>query len=194
MTDGTVGLFTVPSRIINQERGAAMKMNKKVYIGGGVALFLLIVGGFALVSANGPWRGSGFPGCGRFASGPHGALDRADVADYFLWRLDRQAGALDLSADQQEKYDLWRDDLKAHVTQGGDARRQWMTNFRMELNKPEPNIPLLLDSLQTKIAEMSGFATQNLDFFSDLWQTLNKEQQRSILEQVRQRIDPHPMS
>jgi len=166
-----------------------MTKTKKIMIGSSILLILLVIGSVGFVQARGPFghpsRGFGPPCMGRHGSGFHGP----DFAGYMSWRMDQKAEALNLTELQKEKYEAWKNDMESHFIQGMEKRQQWMERFHEEINGPTPDVPMLIDSVKTKLTELSDFANQNLDLLAEFWNTLNDDQKSEIIEDIRERVD-----
>ena len=161
------------------------KKKKYVFIGGMVILIILI-SGYGMVAAWGP-----FGKLGRgFDHGSHGrGFHDSDLAEFFLWKMDKKVRDLGLSDAQQEKYDKLRSEIEDHFTRTASERRTMMKQFHSEMAKDDPNVRLLTESLKSKISEMSGFAERTLDLFSDFYGTLDAGQRDKILDPIRERIE-----
>ena len=170
-----------------------MKTRKKMLITAGVVAMVaigLVIAGWGLVSAGGPWSGSGFPFHGR-CGGSHFKAHGPEMAGYIFWRMDREAAALNLSDLQQQKYEAWKGSIRDHVSQRAQTHDQWMVEFQNELNRPEPDVPMLLGTVRTKLNDMAGFANQNLDLFEAFWESLDSDQRQIIIEHIREKVAMH---
>jgi len=171
-----------------------MKTRKKMLIAAGVVAIVsigLVIGGWGMVAAGGPWSGSGFPFHGRCGGGSNFKTHGPEMVEFVFWRMDREAAALNLSDLQQQKYEDWKGSIKDHVSQGAASHHQWMIGFQSELNQPEPDVPMLLGTIRTKLNDMAGFANQNLDLFEALWESLDSDQRQILIEHIREKADQH---
>ena len=116
-------------------------MKKTIIVASSLLVLVLVIGGVAMVSAGPPWQG----GCGWGHGGPsmgrHMGFHGEDAADFIMWRMDRMADGLDLTSEQQEKFDLWKSEAASHLSNAMEERRQFMTQCMTELEKPEPDVP-----------------------------------------------------
>ncbi|MFC1868441.1 hypothetical protein ACFL0H_09945, partial [Thermodesulfobacteriota bacterium] len=167
-----------------------MKTKKKYFIIGGVIIFIIFLTGFGLVAAWGPGkcfdRGfhPAFHGRG-FHPGFHGR----DFSEFILWRMDKRVKELDLSEEQNEKYNLMRSNLETHFSRGMQERQRLRETFRSEIGREDPDVRLLAESLKEKISEISGFIDENLDLVMDFYESLNRDQKEMILDAVRTRME-----
>lgn len=166
-----------------------MKTRNKVFVGSGIILLLLFFAGFGLVSAYGPLGdscrdpNSRFHGRGFFPGG-HGK----DMADFILWRMDKKAKELNLTSVQKEKYEVIKENLKTHFTEGLSDRQRLKEQFQKEMSKEAPNVKILTESIKIKIKERSGFVNKNLDLLVDFYDSLDNNQKRLINDEIRERM------
>lgn len=167
-----------------------MKTRNKVFIGTAVVLAVMTIAGYGLVSANGPWRGP----CAGFQPGSHGrffhtCFNNGDITDFILWRMDKKAEDLKLSGTQKGKYDEIKENLKSHFSEGVGDHRKFVENFHAEMSKEDPDIRLLIDSLKRKVTEISGFAEVNLSLLAEFYDTLDNNQQKMIIDEIKGRME-----
>lgn len=162
-----------------------MKTSKKTTIIGGSVLLILLFTGFGLVAALEPWGG--------FHSGRgfHHGFDHKDIAEFILWRMDKRMKALNLSEEQQEKYNQIRSNIEKHLTEGIEDRQTMMDTFHTEMSKENPDMSLLAGMVKTKIDEVSKFLEENLDQFVVFYESLNDTQKNEILNGIRERMEDH---
>lgn len=169
-----------------------MKTRNKVLIGSGIGLLLLLLTGIGLVSAYGPWgdscRGFGprFHDRGFFPGG-----HSKDRADFILWRMDKKAKELNLTAAQKAKYEVLKGNIKTHFSEHQQDHQKMKDQFRTEMGKDDPNMKDLAGSLKTKVKEMSGFVNKNLDLLVDFYESLDNNQKRLIHDEIREKMKIH---
>jgi len=174
------------------EKGEKMKTRNKVFIGSGVVVLILVLTGFGLVAAYGPWCDSGrgfrpgFHGRG-FHSGFHGK----DMSEFVLWRLDKKVEELDLSDDQNEKYEAIKAKIKTRLSEGMDDRKRMMEEFHAEMDKDTPDIAGLAESVKEKVKDVSVFVEENLDLFVEFYNSLDEGQRQRVIDSIRDRMDHH---
>ncbi|HMK64395.1 MAG TPA: hypothetical protein VK564_01290, partial [Thermodesulfobacteriota bacterium] len=111
-----------------------MKTRNKVLIGGGITFLVLIIGGYGLVSAFGPWGGP----CGGFAprfqaQGFHSRAFQQDMVEFILWKLDKKAKEMNLTGPQKIKYEAMRDNLESRFAKFQGERQKMKDQFQKEL-------------------------------------------------------------
>lgn len=169
-----------------------MKTRNKIFIGSGIIFLVMVIAGFGLVSAYGPWSDSsgGFPP--RFhGSGFHPGAHSQDMADFILWRMDKKAKELNLSDTQKAKYEVIKENLKTHFSETLGHRQKMKDQLQKEMSKEDPNVKFMVESLKTKINEMSGFLNKNLDLLVDFYDSLDNHQKRLVNEEIRERMKRH---
>jgi hypothetical protein len=132
-----------------------------------------------------PWGGF-HPG-----RGFHHGFDHRDIAEFLLWRMDKRMKALNLSEEQQEKYNRIRSNIEKHLTEGIEDRKTMMDTFHTEMSKENPDVGLLAGMVKTKIDEVSKFLEENLDQFVGFYESLNDAQKNEILNSIRERMEDH---
>ena len=100
-------------------------MKKTIIVASSLLVLVLVIGGVAFVSAGPSWQGGCGWGHGRSAMGRHMGFDGEDAADFIMWRMDRMADGLDLTPDQQEKFDLWKSEAASHLSNTMEDRKQF---------------------------------------------------------------------
>jgi len=169
-----------------------MKTRNKVLIGGGIVFFFLVLGGYGLVSAHGPWSGP----CGGFSAGFPGRgfqseAFRKDMAEFIFWKMDKKAQAMNLTTHQKAKYETFRENMKSDFTEFQTGRQKMKDRFRKELSKETPDIPMVLESAKVKVQEMSKGMNKNLDLFLDFYNSLDNGQKAMVSEEIKKRMKVH---
>ena len=162
-----------------------MKTSKKTYIIGGSVLLILLFTGFGIVAALEPW-GVFHPG-----RGFHHGYDHKDIVEFILWRMDKRMKALNLSEEQQEKYNRIRSNIEKHLTEGMDDRKVMIDTFHTEMDKENPDVRLLAGMIKTKIDEVADLMGQNLDRVVEFYESLNDAQKTEVLNAIRERMEDH---
>ena len=163
-----------------------MKTRKRFYIVGGSILVIMLLTGFGLVAAlENSWGGF------HSKRGFHHGFDKKDIAEFILWRMDKKMKELNLSEEQQEKYNQIRSNIEKHFTEGMDDRKMMMDTFHGEMSKEDPDVRLMVDLVKKKIDELSGFMGENLDLVVGFYESLNDEQKNKVLTAIRERMESH---
>ncbi len=168
-----------------------MKIRKKIMIGVGIFLvFMLLVGGYGFVSACGPFGDGG----GGFHSRFHGGGFRPSfcgkgISEFIFWRMDKRAETLNLTEVQKEKYETLKGHLKNHFSEGMADHHRLKKQFHEEIGKDNPDVLMLLESVKTKIGEISAFADQSLNLLTVFYESLDGTQQGMLTDEIKKRID-----
>lgn len=168
-----------------------MKTRNKVFIGGGIFLFLTLIVGFGLVAGSSwgnPGGGGAFPFPGRAF---HSAGHHKDIAEFILWRIDKLAKVLNLNAEQKVKYEELKSNITSRMSTGFEERRKMKARFLAEMNKENPDVQGLVETAKNRINDFSGFLSKNLDLLADFYDTLNVDQKRLLNTEIRERMAAH---
>ena len=129
-----------------------MKTRKRFYIVGGSILLIMLLTGFGLVAAlDNSW--GGFHPMRSF----HHGFDKKDIAEFILWRMDKKMKDLNLSGEQQEKYNQIRSNIDKHLTEGMDGRKMMINTFHGEMSKEDPDVRLLVDMIKKYKCQIRRF-------------------------------------
>jgi len=162
-----------------------MGKRKKYFIVGSIVLLIVLFTGFGLVAARGPCRG--------FNRGFHPGLHDKDVLEFILWRLDKRVEGLDLSEAQKGKYEEMKGKLETRFKEHRDDRKRFMEELQTAMNKEDPDVKVLSESIEKRIKRFSGFMEGNLDLFVEFYETLDKEQKDKIMATIRKKMKRCPV-
>jgi hypothetical protein len=168
-----------------------MRTRNKVFIGSGIFLLFTLIVGYGLVIGS-PW---GDPG-GKFGPpfagrGFHSGFHQKEVAEFIFWRMDKTAQKLNLTAGQKVKYEELKSNIASRMSTGFEERRQLRARFLEEMNKENPDVQGLAESVKTRINDFSGFLSKNLDLIADFYDSLNVDQKRLLNTEIRERMAAH---
>jgi len=158
-----------------------VKTKKKYFIIGGIVLFAILLTGFGLVAAWGP--------CGGFDRGFHPGFHNKDFSEFILWRLDKRVEELDLSETQKGKYEEIKGKIETQLNEGMDDRKRLMEELQVEINKENPDLKILTESIKKRIKRISAFMEGNLDLFVDFYKNLDEEQKDRIMATIREKME-----
>jgi protein CpxP len=153
-----------------------MGKRKKYFVVGSIVLLIVLFTGLGLVAARGPCRGF------------HPGLHDRDVLEFILWRLDKRVEGLDLSEAQKEKYEEMKKKLETRFKEHRDDRKRFMEELQTAMNKEDPDVKVLSESIKKRIERFSGFMEGNLDLFVEFYETLNQEQKDRIMAAIREKM------
>jgi Spy/CpxP family protein refolding chaperone len=157
-----------------------MGKRKKYFIVGGIVLLVMLFTGFGLVAARGPCRG--------FHRGFHPGFHDKDVSEFILWRLDKGVEGLNLSQAQKGKYEEMKGKLETRLKERRDDRKRFMEELQTAMNKEDPDVKVLSESVKKRIKRFSGFMEGNLDLFIEFYENLDKEQKNKIMATIRKKM------
>jgi len=157
-----------------------MGKRKKYLIVGSIVLLIVLFTGFGLVAARGPCRG--------FHGGFHPGFHNKDFSEFILWRLDKGVEELNLSEAQKEKYEEMKGKIETRFKEHRDDRKRWMEELQTAMNKEDPDIKGLSESVKKRIERISGFLEGNLDLFIEFYGNLDQEQKDRIMATIRKKM------
>ena len=157
-----------------------MGKRKKYFILGSIVLFIMLFAGFGLVTACGPCRG--------FHRGFHPGFHNKDFSKFILWRLDKRVEELNLSEAQKQKYEEIKGKLETRLKEHMDDRKRLMEELQTAINKEEPSVKVLSESIKKRIKRFPGFMEGNLDLFIEFYETLDKEQKDKVMATIRKKM------
>jgi hypothetical protein len=158
----------------------SMGKRKKYFIVGGVVLFIMLFAGFGLVAAGGPCRG--------FHRGFHPGFHNKDFSKFILSRLDKRVEELNPTEAQKGKYEEIKGKLEARFKEHMDDRKRLIEELQTEMNKEDPNVKALSESVKKRIKLFPGFMEGNLDLFIEFYETLDKEQKDKVMATIRKKM------
>jgi uncharacterized protein YggL (DUF469 family) len=110
------------------------------------------------------------------------------MAEFILWRMDKKAKELNLTASQKAKYEAVRENLKMHFSEFQTEHQKMEGQFHQEMSKEEPDVKMLIESAKAKLNEVSGFMNKNLDLLLDFYASLDNHQKAMINDEIKGRI------
>jgi hypothetical protein len=169
-----------------------MKTGKKKYLLiGGIVIFITLFAGFGLFAAWGPcdfdrafhpmFHGRDF----------HPGFHKKYFSELLLRRLDKGVEELNLSEEQREGYNKIRSRIETHLKEGMENRERLTQEFHTAIDREDPNVRLLAESLKKKIKEISGFMEENLDLFVEFYESLDDAQRDRVMDEIRDRTEHH---
>jgi Spy/CpxP family protein refolding chaperone len=154
-----------------------MKLRKRSFIIGGIAL---LVAGVLFIGL--------LTGCRPFAGhGPH-RFCKKDFSEHVLKRMDKQVAKLDLSEDQHEKYIEIRQRVAADLAEGMEQKRQLHFEFQREINKEEPDINIIVDLVKDRLRGMPDVMEKQLDYFVEFYNILDEDQKAELIQKIQKKM------
>ena len=168
-----------------------MRTRNKVFIGSGIFLLFTLIVGYGLVIGS-PWGDQGGKFGPPFAGrGFHSGFHQKEIAEFILWRMDKTAQKLNLTAEQKTRYEELKNNITSRMSTGFEERRQLRARFLEEMTKENPDVQGLVGSFKTRINDFSGFLSKNLDLLADFYDALNVDQKRLLNTEIRERMAQH---
>jgi len=167
-----------------------MKTRKKYFIISGIVLLVMLLTGIGLVVGWGPGRcfdsdfHPGFHG-----RGFHPGFHSKGFSEFILWRLDKKVKDLELSDTQKEKYEELKGKIETQLREGMADRKRIIEEFHTEVNKEDPDVKALAESIKKRIKSFSGLVEGNLDLFIDFYENLDDEQKEKIINGIREKME-----
>jgi len=143
----------------------------------------VLFAGFELVASPGPCLG--------FHRGFHRGFHHKDLSEFILWRLDKGVEKLNLSETQKGKYEEMRGKFETRLKEHRDDRKRWMEELQTAMNKQDPDVKALSESVKKRIEHFSGFLEENLDLFVQFYETLDPGQKDRVVAAIRERMKRH---
>lgn len=146
-------------------------MNKKVTVSL-AAIVALIILGMGSVAAFGPPMG--MPG---------------KVHQYVLAYIDDQVEELNLSPDQEKKYQALRAKLEANLKAGAEKRKAAFMELYQGINQSNPDVRALTGVIKERMNLIPVMMGANLDLVADFYEILNDEQKAKVLKRAKKRMN-----
>ena len=157
-----------------------MGKRKQYFVVGSIVLLIVLLMGFELVAARGPCRG--------FHRGFHPGFHHKDVSEFILWRLDKGVEGLNLSEAQKGKYEEMKGEIETRSKEHREDRKRLMEELQTAMNKEDPDVKVLSESVKKRIKRFSGFLEGNLDLFVEFYENLDKEQKERVMATIREKM------
>jgi hypothetical protein len=119
--------------------------------------------------------------------GPTGALGHC-FQQHVLAKMDEHAEHLKLNEAQKEKYLEFRKRISENMTKRSEERSKHFSDMERELNSDNPNVPMLVDKVKEGMEQRRTAVSENLALFQDFYNTLNKDQQKEVIEHFREKM------
>ena len=165
-----------------------MSKRKKI-ITGVFILTLAVVVGIGATVAYGPkgsWARSfppGFHGMG-CNGGPHGE----DIADFILWKMDRQVKELNLNDSQKKEYERSKEEIRAGIAAAVERKRDFRKMVHEEMDKEDPDINALAGLMKERAQHIPDMVSKPIDLFVNFYNLLDENQKAKVIEMFRARM------
>lgn len=154
-----------------------MKTRKKYIVWGSIVLALILVAGTGLASFNGPWSPCG-----------HGFHGR-DFHSCLLGRMDDKMAELNLSPDQQERYEQIKQSISDDLGEMAQNRKQFRANIKKELEADNPDVVKIAALIKTKVGQIQTRFSDHLDEMVAFYAMLDDQQKAQVLTHMREKMN-----
>ena len=166
-----------------------MKTQKRFAVIGGTLLIIMFFAGLGIAEVFAAGDSSCGPRFGLFGGRPHSRhIFGGDMPGFMLKRLDRKVKDLNLTPDQQAKYDELRAQLKERLQAAKEDRLKFREVLRNELAKESPDTAVLTAMVKKKVEGISASVQDGIDLFADFYSTLDENQKQKVLAGIRKRM------
>jgi len=167
-----------------------MKAQRGFAVIGGTMLIIMFFAGLGVAEV---FAAGGDSSCGPRFGFFRGGFHRfhgfgGDMPGVVLKRLDGKIKKLNLTPDQQAKYDELRAQLKERMAAGKEDRKKLREAVRAELAKESPDITVLNAMMKKRIEGVSATFKDGLDLFADFYSTLDEGQKQKVLSGIRKKM------
>jgi hypothetical protein len=106
-----------------------------------------------------------------------------------LKRMDAKVRKLDLTEAQQAEYSDFSARLRADLVRDLSEMGRVPDLIMQELNRDNPDIPALAESLKSDSTHLPDFDGKYIDYFVEFYNILDEEQQKELHEEMRKKIN-----
>jgi Spy/CpxP family protein refolding chaperone len=129
----------------------------------------------SLLALSGCWRGYG-PGC----YGDPGKMMEKELKD------------LNLTPAQKTQVDTIRKNMEEDMNKHREKMLSIREDVLNEIDKPNPDINALAANIKARFTAQSNPGVKMTDYFIQFYSVLDKDQQKKVLEKIRQWEKKHP--
>ncbi|MGD9124394.1 MAG: Spy/CpxP family protein refolding chaperone, partial [Desulfarculaceae bacterium] len=108
---------------------------------------------------------------------------------FVLSRMDERVKELNLSPEQQKKYEALRTEIKEQIQKRMQAQEKFLGQVKDQLYKDDPDLKTINNAVKQKLQEMSVVVGEGMDRFLEFYGLLDPEQKQKIIDTIRDRID-----
>jgi len=123
-----------------------------------------------------------FSGCSRHRW--HGGDHSARILEH----MDEHVEDLNLTEDQQKKYQEIRSNVEAQIAKQMVQHKEFKVVMVNKINEDNPDISEINTLLKEEMNDMPEKISVYLDYFEEFYNILNQEQKDQILEDVRSKM------
>lgn len=167
-----------------------MTKRKKVLLITGIILAMVAISGLGFAFNS---RSSGFYSFHRhgFIGMGSSAPLHDEIKDFIIWKMDKGVQNLQLSETQKIQYNSFRSALLETMEQVIQVRTGFKQKMLSDFEKEDPDLAEVANDLKNHMEALSKSASMNLSRFSDFYNCLDANQQKSISHVVKEKIQSH---
>jgi Spy/CpxP family protein refolding chaperone len=104
--------------------------------------------------------------------------------DYILKKIDSEVKELNLTAEQQTKYQDIRGRLEVDVRKHMDSMKQLHSDIEKDLKSESPDVNAMAVQLKKRFAEEGDPRQKLVDYFVEFYNILNPDQQKKLIDHI----------
>jgi len=109
-------------------------------------------------------------------------------AERILCKLDRRVKSLDLTAEQNERYQSLRSRLKVDIEAHQAARNGVLRQLKLEFEKENPDVAAQSAGIKRAMQDRQTAFLKMPDYYLEFYNILNDEQKSRINERIRKKL------
>ena len=113
-----------------------------------------------------------------------GMCDRWHAPDHIMKKIDSEVKDLDLTAEQQTKYQGIRSRLEVDVQKHMDSMKQLHGDVEKDLKGERPDVNAMAAQLKKRFADEGDPRVKLVDYFVEFYNILNPEQQKKLIDHI----------
>jgi Spy/CpxP family protein refolding chaperone len=104
--------------------------------------------------------------------------------DYILKKVDSEVKDLNLTAEQQTKYQDIRSRLEKDVRKHLDSMKQLHSDIEKDLKTERPDMNAMAAQLKKRFADEGDPRQKLVDYFVEFYNILNSDQQKKLIDHI----------
>ena len=113
-----------------------------------------------------------------------GMCDRWHTPDHIMKKIDSEVKDLDLTAEQQTKYQDIRSRLEVDVRKHMDSMKQLHGDIEKDLKGERPDVNAMAAQLKKQFSQEGDPRVKLVDYFVEFYNILNPEQQKKLIDHI----------
>lgn len=121
----------------------------------------------------------------------HHRHDKKGFPGFFFKRLDRHMEDLNLTEEQNRKYEEIKAMAKEDFKNGMEKREIFFEALEEEINQQDPDMNVIADLMKERIEAFPALINKHLDALVEFYNLLDEDQKAEVLEHFRDHLDWH---